>query len=335
MQKPFNINLRGTTIDGNEEHEIRWQVTGSIQINYQIKIYDNSDDSLTYDSTKLSSYSLKHVLPSGSLLNGKEYKIQIQIWNNTGGTALSDFEIFQTSSRPVVTVEEINTITAPSYFFTATYYQNENIPIRYFYVYIYDMQRMIKNSGMINSSILEFFVDGLQSEKQYYVEFRATSEKGLVGTSGLINFNVLYTQPQINVQLNAENYDKASIKLNWKVIQIIGNSEPDPPVYINNQKIDLLNGRVWFDEGFSINKNFTIKLWLENPKNKEDLLVLKGSNGEFTLQYWKLDNRFRLFKRIESNQFVTSYISEIVNSGSYFVYIQQIGDLCNLNAEDY
>src|SRR5690606_24082293 len=47
---------------------------------------------------------------------------------------------------------------------------------------------------------------------------------------------------------------------------IVGKS--DSSIFINNEKLDVTNGKkVYFDEGFNINNNFTLKLWIESVTN--------------------------------------------------------------------
>ena len=173
----------------------------------------------------------------------------------------------------------------------------------------------------------------LQNDEHYFIEFQATSMKGILTTTGLLPFYVSYIQPKVNVQLVSENIKNAGIRLSWNVVQIIGKSEGDIE-FIDNEKVDVLRGKVYFDEGLDIAKNFTLKVWLESPIlsnfiSQFDLLEIKGSNGTYTLQYWS-DNKFKLIKEI--NGYKTIWISNIVVGTNFCVVLQQVNDLCNVIA---
>lgn len=332
LQKPYDISIRGQTIDANEPNEVSWKVSGDIQTAYKIDILSNTDNSLIWTTNKITSYSLKYTIPASTLTNGNEYKIQITIWNANNETATSDAEIFQTSSRPVVTVNPIGTVGSFSYNFSAQYQQPEGVALRNYIVYLYDdKQNLIDKSDIKTTLPMEHLFSGLQTEKTYYIEFQATSAKGLIGTSGLVQFDVFYYRPKMNVNLQAKNVENAGIELSWYVTQIIG--ETDGSLFIDNEKIDTTDGtKVWFDDGFDISRDFSLKLWIENPKNKEDLIVLNGANGQIKLQYHWLDEKFHLYK-INNNGIKTSYETAAVTGSSFVVLIQQIGRDMNVMAE--
>lgn len=305
-----------------------------MSVAFGIEIVSNVDNSIVFQLTKTVSYATSYDLPSGSILNGQEYKVRITIWNSSDQSISSDYEIFQTSSRPVVTLNSIGTVGYPSYNFTATYTQAESVAIRSHIFYLYNSsQTLIAQSGILTSTNLEYLFSNLKSESDYYIEVQVISSKGLTGTTGKVSFSVLYTQPQYNVGLTASNVENAGIKLSWKVIQIIGQSNCADLTYIDNEKIDLTNGCVvTFDDGFSLSKNFTIKVWLEKPAHKKELLYLKGDNGNLKLQYHYDDERFHLLKEIDSS-IVTFWSSEPISSDKYFVGIQQIDQDINIYAE--
>jgi hypothetical protein len=334
IQKPYDINIKGATIDANEENKISWKVSGAISTSFSIEIRKNTDDSVAWQLPQTTSYATSYTLPSGTLANGNEYKIKITVWDEDGNSASSDFEIFQTSSRPTATVDPISTVSSPNYTFTATYSQAESAGIKSYLFNLFDVnQNLLLSSGVqaTTNPSLSYSVEGLKSETTYYIEFQVTSSKGLTGTSGLIQFSVLYTQPQVNVNLTAANTEDAGIKLSWNVIQIIGSSD-SPPTFVDSEKVDLTDGnRVWFDEGFSVNKDFTLKIWLESPKHKTDLLLIKGENGEITLQYDKRFERFFVYKKVGNVS--VSYQSPQVGGTSFYVCIQQIDKDINLIAE--
>lgn len=334
IQKPFNISLRGRTIDGNEANEVSWSVSGDIQTAYKIDILSNVDNSLVWTSNKITSYALKHTIPATKLVNGNEYKINVTAWSQTGASQVSDAEIFQTSSRPVVTVSPIGTVNSFSYNFSASYTQDEGVTLRNYTVNLYDDKKNLIDKSNIKTILpMEHLFSNLQTEEQYYIEFIATSAKGLTGTSGMIEFQVFYYRPKMNTRLAAKNIADAGIEISWYVAQVILKNSGG--TFINNEKIDVRNGKVIGDEGFKVDKDFTLKLWIEQPyvsniAEQVDLLKLTGENGLLTLQYHD-DNRFHVWKTV--NGLASHWMSKSVSGDSHFVVIQQIGDDLNISAE--
>ena len=332
LQKPYDINIRGRTIDGNEVNSIRWKISGGVTVAFNIEIIDNADNSPVYALGRTNSYSTSFSLPPGTLYNGKEYKLRIQTWSESNQNIYSDYEIFQTSSRPVISLDPIGQLNSQANNFIAHYYQAENVSMRSHVFYLYNSDKgLINQSDIKTDSVIEYLFSNLQSEQNYYIEVQATSSKGLVGTTGKVNFSVLYTQPQMNVTLEAENVENAGIRLKWKTIQIIGESDCEELTFIDNEKLDLTNGCiVTFDEGFSLEKNGTMKFWIENPLYNINLFEMRGSNGTISMQYWE-DNKFHVFKTI--NNIVSHYASSPVIGVAFFVCIQQIYDDLNVISE--
>lgn len=336
LQKPFNLSIRGKTIDANETNEVTWQVSGDIQTAYKIDISLNLDNSLVWTSNKITSYSLKHTLPVAVIANGNEYKITVTIWNQSGSSVTSDSEIFQTSSRPLVTVSQLGTVNSFSFNFQGNYTQSENTPLRNYTVNLYDDKKNLIDKSNIKTILpMEHLFSNLQTEKQYYIEFQATSSKGLTGTSGLILFDVFYYRPKMGIALQGKNIDNAGIELSWFVRQVIGETE-GVPVYINNEKADLTNGnQVKFYDGFEINTSFSFKIWIESPYmsnvfEKVNLITLYGENGQISLQYYD-DHKFHVWKKV--NGITSHWSSDVTQGNSYIVLIQQINDDINITSE--
>jgi hypothetical protein len=337
LQKPYNLSpTGGVAIDANEDNIFSWSVSGDVQIAFEIKIFNNTDNEIVWSLDKTNSYANSYLLPSFVLNNNMEFKWQVTIYNEAGKSIASDFVIFQTSSRPIITLSPIDVVSAPSYNFSAVYSQAEDIPLRSWNCILYNSEKsIIGQSGIKTQSTIEFLFSNLSSEKDYYIEFQVTSNKGLTNTTGKVMFSVLYTQPKVNVSLIAAPVPEvAGINLSWNVIQIILKSSCDPPPFLEEKGIDLTNGcRVWTDEGFSVDKTFTIKMWIDKPLSKVDLLTLQGDNGYFKLQYDAVDSRFYLYKYLNNNTIVSSWRSQPVLGDSFFVCLQQIDLDCNVYAE--
>jgi hypothetical protein len=332
IQKPFSINIKDKTIDTSKDFLLKWQTSGDVSASFSITVYDNLLGTVAWSLPRTYSYAMSYTIPANTLTNGLEYKISVQVWNSLDQTAISQYVIFNTSSTPVVTVADIGTIGNHSYSFEATYSQDEDVPLSTYVVNLYNAERLLlKTSGIkttLNVPDIEGFLNGLmehrfdllKNDTNYFIEFVVTSKIGLTSTSGLIPFTVVYENPAMYFELTADtNPEKASVKLNWKVREVIGKSDVKP-TYITGTKLDVRGGKVYFDEGFEISSDFTLKIWFEHLTKNEDVIYLKGSNGTIRVQY-KSDNKIHVYKKI--GNFNYHYSSNEIDSNGIFLCLQQ------------
>lgn len=328
LNKPFNLSITGKTIDAKEKNTITWNVSGDVQTKYLIEIYDNNTHSLAYASPIVTSYNLSYIIPIDALTNGKEYQITVTVYNAANDNQASNPVIFQTSSRPIITVNTIGTVANFSNLFSATYTQSESVPLQSWNVNLYNAQKeLIDHSDILTSLPMEYLFSNLETETSYYIEFQTTSEKGLIGTTGLKVFNVFYLRPKQNVNLSSKNIENAGIELSWYVAQIIGKSNNNYN-WVNNDHINIRDGgKVWFDEGFSIAQDFSLKVWLQGVGNNTPLLTLTGDNGKIVVKYNPILEAFILTKtnNVTSDDYQSNGTIEYTFVSPYQV-IEQTGD---------
>jgi hypothetical protein len=332
IQKPYDINIRGLTIDASEDNQITWKVSGAIQTSFSMQFVLNNTGETVIDTGILPSLTNKYFIPKGTLVNGREYKVKIKVFDSANNSSTSEYEVFQTSSRPNLEITVPNEINSQSYNFSVKYSQPENVRIKSWTGFLYDdMGNPVSNTGVKTSGNIEYLVSGMVSNRNYFIEFKATSEKGIVGTTGRLPFYVSYSKPNVYVNLSADNTDNAGIELNWNVIQIIGRTEGIPN-FIESEKLNLRGDLLTFDEGFSLDRDFTLKIWLENPYYNMELVSLSGSTGRIYLQLWD-DDTFRLFKEV--NGYKSCYTTEPLEfAEQVVVIIQQVGDDLNILANE-
>jgi hypothetical protein len=322
IQKPFNLSIKDKTIDANTDYILSWQTSGNTSASFSISIYNNDSAGLiAWELPRTYSQAMSYKIPANSFPNGVEYKIRITVWDNLDQWATSQFVVFTASSTPVVTVNPIGTIGNHTFLFEADYSQAENDPLSFYVSNLYNAeQTLIKTSGTLTDGLVEHRFDLLKNDTTYYVEFVVTSKKGLTATSGLVPFTVVYENPAMYFELTADtNPEKASVKLNWKVREVIGKTDVKPN-YVAGTKLDVRGGKVYFDEGFEISSDFTLKIWFEHLTKNEDVIYLKGSNGIIRVQY-KSDNRIHVYKTI--GNFNYHYSSNEIDSNGIFLCLQQ------------
>jgi hypothetical protein len=268
IQKPYSLSLKGLTIDAAEVNVVTWKISGDVQYSYALTIKNNTTDATVYTVSKTSSYSSSHSIPASTLSNNNQYKISIQVWSSgDSSTATSDYEVFVASARPVIALSSTPTVASSSYTFSATYFQAQSIAIKSWIAYLYnDGSALISQSGIQSTPPLSYTVDNLSSGSSYFIEFQATSNNSLTGTSGKIPFSTFYSTPNLNVNLTIESVDPAGMQLSWDVTQIIG--ESNNPIYISGEELDTrTNDKAWFDTGYSVESDFTLKSWFRGLTN--------------------------------------------------------------------
>ena len=204
-------------------------------------------------------------LATNSLTNGLECKLYITVYDASNNSAISDAIIFKTSSKPIITTNP-GTVTSQSNAFTATYSQLENISMVSWQAFLYNYAgtEVLQSSGLQTSSTISYLFSNLQSSTTYKIKFQATSADGLIGEVTAF-FSVAYAQPDVQVTVTATNNDNASIKLTGNIVQILGESENTS--YIANEEIDTRSGKAWFDTGFNVLNNFTVKYHFREVPN--------------------------------------------------------------------
>lgn len=263
--KPISINPNNISLDAHNQIIISWKNTGDRQYYYQIKFYNNTDNSLVLDTTKISSYNSFHVINANILTNGITYKYQITVWNQNNQYATSDWVIFKCSSAPMCSIPNLGAeILNSNYTFQGSYSQAESVPIKSWRFILYDKYESIISTGVETfSNIIEYEIIGLLNDTDYYIELQVRSQDDILGTTGKIKFHVRYAVPRTTINLTAENVDSESaIRLSWHVTQVIGVTQ-GIITFINNQKINLSQGSIIFQHGLQPFKDFNLKLWLQ------------------------------------------------------------------------
>ena len=268
--KPRGISPNNISIDTSNNINISWKNSGDRQYAYQVVIQNNSDNTLAYNSTKLTSFNTFNIITSNTLNNGVQYKMQITNWNQLDEFATSDWVLFKCSSTPTVALTNLlegGTILNNSYLFQGEYNQLEVVAIKSWQFILYDsLNTLISTSPETFNSTIEYEFAGLNNNTIYKIELQVKSQDNLLGTTGKISFFVQYEVPKSAIVLEAtNNTELGAIQLQWNVTQIIGSG--DNYTFIDNEKVDVVNGNVLFDEGFMIPNNFTNELWIEGITN--------------------------------------------------------------------
>jgi hypothetical protein len=222
---PSSLTPNSVSVEASTPLVFDWNNNGDTTDHYQVTIYKNSDSTLTYDSTKLTSTATQHTVPSSSLADGTDYKWKIQLWSGTQ-TVTSDYVFIKANTNPVVTITTFpNPLTVQKYTFTGSYAQVEGIGYSKYKFILYDASNnIITDSGYTYSYNISHTFSGFVSGSTYSVELIIPTQYGVQATSGKQTFTVSYISPDsINLITTTPLDDTGGIKIDWSpIIQLAG-----------------------------------------------------------------------------------------------------------------
>lgn len=334
--------------------------TGSTQVTAnRLKIINNTSGEEVYNELQ-QSYVLKHNLPADSLSNGIYYSAQIQTQDANEETSVwSDAIQFYCFSEPTLALTNIPSsgiIDNNSYNFTATYNQVEGELLNSYTFNLYNSLGIrIATSGVlyVGGSVtppvsLNYTFSGLEDSTAYGIEVLGVTINNTVVTSGLVRFTAQYVQPNIFalVQL-INNCDEGYITISSNIIDIEGVSSPDPPEYIDGEKIDLSEdgSYVEWNEGYNINGNFTMRVWGEHFKENSTIITIRNNEdaedslNRIILNYRYSDDKVFAECYIYNNSTIPYYVySNLINQPSVddqvFIWLRRIDNIYELKIEN-
>ena len=172
-----------------------------------------------------------------------------------------------------------------------------------------------------------YMFTGFENNTVYYIQLIATTIEGTVISTPLQQFTVQYIQPDIfALMVLTNNCDEGYITITSNIVAIEGTSNPDPPVYINNDEVDLTQQGSWvqWNEGFNITGNMLSRIWFRNPTNYATLVQFSNTNG----QTIKL-NFMQGYENINSStmqSYVEAYIESFDNI-PYYIFSNYVDTL--------
>lgn len=333
--------------DSHDEQIFKFYSSGGDQVySNRLVIKNNADNSIVYEQVQ-TTFKFEHTLPSNTLTNGTQYNAQVFTRNiNEDESEASNTILFYCFSIPIVTITNLGggIINSSSYKFNGNYQQNEGEELESYIYYLYDNNEdLIAASSTKYDNLLEHTFSAFKDNYIYKINLKVTTVNGMTAESGIQTFSVNYTKPPISAVILLENIpDQGCIKINGDIINIEGISSSDSPIYINNEMLDLVSDGsvVNFDKGFNLEGDFTLKVWMKNPINRQTFLGLYNQNDtndnpkRIELKYF--DDRIDVYKTVGS-QIYYIYSDTIITPNSddvVFIWLQRKGNLLTVKAEN-
>lgn len=325
--------------DAANQFDFIFSVVGGSQVFGNNLVIENIENGTEVYNQTIASFQFKHTLPSNSLTNGVQYRAKVRTYDiNNNFSQFSDWAVFWAFSSPTVTIPTLDsgTVNNHTVLLEGSYVQNEGELLQSYRYLLYDQnERLLAASVEKFDGLLTHQFAGLMNDTNYKAELRIITANRMESSSGLIPFHTDYIQPQLTSVLTLRNIEEnANIKISANIIQIIGEIGEGTIDYIDGDWIDLRNGMIYFQDGFSVDKDFSVKIWLKNIRDTDIFLKLIGEQGYIELRYY--NNRIHAFKRLYQGGVVPHFASSEFIAGendTIFICLKHIEDLIGIFAE--
>jgi len=285
--KPLVYNINA--FDARYEKTIEFEWQGNQAFKNKCIIRNNATNTIVYQSIQ-ETFQLKHVIPAHILTNGILYNITISVYDINGTESeTSDPVLFYCYTKPTFEFTNLidnQVIRNSSYNVILNYYQPEGEELQSYQLHLYNTNKnLIWSSGVrYDTSNLSISMYDLDDNGTYYVRATGITVNGMELDTGYVFISVNYEMPSVYALLTLENIKKeGSVKIQSNIISLEGKYVGSgDPVYIDNEYIDLTDNKVYvyFDEGFLIDKDFTLNIIGYNMSFSTILIL---SNGEKTI----------------------------------------------------
>ena len=345
---------RFNPFDSAQEFMFRFDYQGSNQTNKNNLVIEKvSDNTVVYNQT-ITTFSLQHLLPANTLVNGVNYRAKIRVGDiNNNWSQFSEYVLFWAFASPVITITTIdydnqNRVYNQTVNFETTYIHPNNEILQSYRYLLYDSNQNLMTSFsevFADGSVpLTQEITGLNNGELYYLEVKTQSVNGQLSSTGLINFKPFYIVPRLSAILTPENSpEQGGVKLSASLLQLRlklydgnGNEIDKSSVdYIDNDWIDMNRfdyGKLVTGQGFRIEQsNFTLQLWCKNIPEDEVFLTLYSTTGKTELKMY--GNRVHAFKSIYGSTLVGHFASDEIVIGQdevVSIIVKQVNNLIDL-----
>lgn len=273
--------------DATQTHTIEFTVIGGDQVVANRLLIRNNETGATVYNNVQSTMNLSHTIPANTLTNGVYYSAVVYTLNNAGTESSPSVAVaFYCYTSPTLEITNIPTSTTienNTYTFTGNYSQVENELLDSYQFTLYNSNKeTISQSGLIyyaTDDSLSYVFRGMSNDTSYYVELSGTTVNNTILTTGLLFFTVRFQQPaSFSIVDLVNNCENGYIQISSNIIVIDGNSNPSPPVYINNDEVDLTENGTYvnWNKGFNISDDFTMRIWGRNFNDNEIIVEMEN-----------------------------------------------------------
>lgn len=356
MALPRPVLLSTNPFDATKAHTFVFTSSGSGAniVSNVLTIRENATFSIVYSETEIS-YEYRHTVPANRLKNGTVYTASVVTKGSDGAQSEPSNQIvFLCLETPILGFTNIpanNTIDNNSFQFNLQYNQANGELLDSVIFNLYNISgELISTSGELNNfpvipATASYLFSGFKNNTEYYVEAIGQTVNGMQLSTGNVLLIVSYIDDTLYSKLNlVNNCNGGYVTISTSVIAIVGNSNPSPPVYINNDSVDLRASGSWvdFDSGYSFRSNeFTAKIWGNRFTLNSRILKMSTVDGRLLTVEYKTDDNVNAYAELTVyGKSPTKYLadSNVIpipsNTNQIFVMLRSIGGVYSINLYD-
>ena len=287
-------------IDMGKNQIFSAKVNGN-QIDAYKLVIKKLDNSILYDSAKVilaqklyNKQTLNVAIVSGIISCRGQLKWILTYYNGTELVSSGEM-IFTNMTTPIITSDVPSTVATRLFKVHGTYSQLESIPLKKWNIELFDSNDVsIQSSGDIYSSLIEYDLDGLVNNVNYYIvmNIETQSSTGVgMAVSLTKNFSVKYAELILGFEPTLTQLeDKASIQVDWSLLSqnagVITGTSSYIDSYLKDDNIGLSldsASNLKYDD-FVIPSVFTMSFMKQIPKDFNGILFTT-KDGDYKIGY--------------------------------------------------
>ena len=329
-------------------------IGGSQAVANTLTIKNNATLAVVYSETQ-TTFKFEHILPANTLTNGTYYQATLTTKDAQGNESNASAPIqFYCYSQPMFEISNMpsgNVITNSSYAFTVTYNQAQGEILNAYVFNLYSASgALISTSNtMYNTDTslplnISYLFSGFEDNASYSIEVTGVTANGTQITTGRIPFTTAYTKPDMFSFLFLTNNCKGGyITIRSNVIGIDGIANPEPPVFIDNQEVDLRASGSYVEwiEGYTVTDDWTLRIWGRDYNPNSEIFRFSNTDGDIiTIDYCADDTNCWFEMRAKHNDWLWGYVTESshialpTDTEQMFCWLRRIGNLYELKIEN-
>lgn len=298
MAKPIVNKI--TPFDAATDKVISFSWNGDRSYSNRLTIFD-ADTMVQMYNEKISTSLHSHTLPAGTLTNGRKWIAQFRVFDMEDiETGLSDQIYFRTFKTPLFYFygpEDGQTLRTASYEAQVYYFQEDYEDIQSYRFYLYDGTKTLLNESdtMYDGSKIKYIYRGLDNHTVYYLKCHGITSGGMEIDTGYIKIYTDYKMPSTYGILYAENdplHGYIKYHTNIRIIQYNGNKT----FTFKDGMIDLRDDSIHYEEGFTIDDDFTLKLRGMYLNQTAEILELRNTRYSLILSSFLQEDGTTRFK---------------------------------------
>lgn len=235
----------------------------------ELVIYDNETGSQVY-SQKTEWMRTYHTINGGELQNGKYYYCKLRVFNKadepSSWSSQKSFRCFTTPRFGFSNIATGQIVQSSELTVKLSYSQAEHEPLNTYTVGLYNANHVLvrKSETRYGVDLLEYTLKNLEDGTQYYLRAVGDTLNGMTADTGFVPFSVKFITPNYWTYVDLSDNHDGTVRVSCNIRTVTGRLDGGGnPEYIHgNHMVDLRKPgqRVLFDDGFTVQGNFTIKL---------------------------------------------------------------------------